>query len=93
MSWKLKEASRESGGLPYPLIPMLKTIILVMPVTLGMQGVAHAAAFAAYPAGTADMEWVAGLLFLLRHPVLCWRVFPLPSRSVASPCCLQVLAC
>lgn len=40
VSWKLKEASRESGGLPYPLIPMLKTIILVMPVTLGLQGVA-----------------------------------------------------
>ena len=40
VSWKLKEASRESGGLPYPLIPMLKTIILIMPLTLGLQGVA-----------------------------------------------------
>lgn len=42
VSWKLREASRESGGLPYPLIPLLKTIILVMPLTLGLQGVALA---------------------------------------------------
>jgi len=40
VSWKLKEASRESGGLPYPLIPMLKSILLVMPATLGLQGIA-----------------------------------------------------
>ena len=38
-SWKIKEASRESGGLPYPLIPMLKSILLVMPVVVGLQGV------------------------------------------------------
>ena len=25
-SWALKEASRESGGLPYPLVPMLKSL-------------------------------------------------------------------
>ncbi len=40
ISWKLQEASRESGGLPYPLIPLLKSIIVVMPVTLGLQGIA-----------------------------------------------------
>ena len=40
VSWKLQEASRESGGLPYPLIPLLKSILVVMPVTLGLQGVA-----------------------------------------------------
>ena len=39
VSWKLKEASRESGGLAYPLIPMLKTIVLLMPLTLGLQGI------------------------------------------------------
>ena len=38
VSWKLHEASRESGGLPYPLIPLLKSILLIMPVTLGLQG-------------------------------------------------------
>jgi len=37
-SWRLHEASRESGGLPYPLIPLLKSILIVMPVTLGLQG-------------------------------------------------------
>ena len=38
VSWRLNEASRESGGLPYPLIPLLKSILIVMPVTLGLQG-------------------------------------------------------
>lgn len=40
VSWQLQEASRESGGLPYPLIPLLKTILVVMPVMVGLQGVA-----------------------------------------------------
>lgn len=37
-SWRIHEASRESGGLPYPLIPLLKTVLLLMPVTVAMQG-------------------------------------------------------
>ena len=40
VSWQLQEASRESGGLPYPLIPLLKSILVVMPVMLGLQGIA-----------------------------------------------------
>ena len=40
MSWRLQEASRESGGLPYPMIPLLKSVLLVMPITVGLQGVA-----------------------------------------------------
>lgn len=40
VSWKLQEASRESGGLPYPLIPLLKSILVVMPIMVGLQGVA-----------------------------------------------------
>lgn len=40
ISWALKEASRESGGLPYPFIPLLKSIIVVTPILLGLQGVA-----------------------------------------------------
>jgi len=40
VSWQLQEASRESGGLPYPLIPLLKSILVVMPVMVGLQGVA-----------------------------------------------------
>ena len=39
VSWKLQESSRESGGLPYPLIPLLKSILVVMPLTVGLQGV------------------------------------------------------
>ena len=39
-SWRLQESSREAGGLPYPLIPLLKSILLVMPITVGLQGIA-----------------------------------------------------
>jgi TRAP-type mannitol/chloroaromatic compound transport system permease small subunit len=39
VSWSLHESSRESGGLPYPFIPLLKSIIVVMPITVGLQGV------------------------------------------------------
>ncbi len=40
ISWKLREASREAGGLPYPLVPLLKSILLVMPVAVSLQGLA-----------------------------------------------------
>ena len=39
LSWQLREASRESGGMPYPLVPLLKSTLIVMPVLLGLQGV------------------------------------------------------
>lgn len=38
-SWAIHESSRESGGLPYPLIPMLRSIVLLMPLAVGLQGV------------------------------------------------------
>jgi TRAP-type mannitol/chloroaromatic compound transport system permease small subunit len=37
-SWSIREASREPGGLPYPFLPLLKTVILLMPVTVLLQG-------------------------------------------------------
>jgi len=40
MSWSIKEASRESGGLPYPLIPLAKSILVAMPIMVGLQGIA-----------------------------------------------------
>ena len=40
ISWKLQEASREPGGLPYPLVPLLKSVILVMPAAVALQGIA-----------------------------------------------------
>ena len=38
-SWRIGESSREPGGLPYPLLPLLKTALLLMPLTVGLQGV------------------------------------------------------
>ena len=38
-SWSFHEASRESGGLPYPFIPLLKTILLIMPIAVALQGI------------------------------------------------------
>jgi TRAP-type mannitol/chloroaromatic compound transport system permease small subunit len=38
-SWTIGERSRESGGLPFPFMPMLKTVILLMPITVALQGV------------------------------------------------------
>lgn len=40
VSWDMQEASRESGGLPFPLLPLLKTALLIMPLTLALQGAA-----------------------------------------------------
>ena len=38
-SWSIRESSREPGGLAYPLIPMLKSIVVLMPVAVGLQGI------------------------------------------------------
>ena len=38
VSWADKEASRESGGLPYPMKPLLKSVLVLMPVMLALQG-------------------------------------------------------
>ncbi len=42
LSWSLREASRESGGLPYPLLPLLKTVLILMPAAVALQGVSLA---------------------------------------------------
>lgn len=39
-SWSLREASRDAGGLPWPFLPLLKTLLLVMPVAVALQGIA-----------------------------------------------------
>ena len=39
VSWAINESSREPGGLPYPMIPLLKSVDLIMPVFLTLQGV------------------------------------------------------
>jgi len=38
-AWLLKEISRNTGGLPYPAIPVLKSMLLLMPLGLMIQGI------------------------------------------------------
>ena len=38
LSWSIHEASRESGSLPYPFIPLLKSVLLLMPLAVALQG-------------------------------------------------------
>lgn len=37
-SWSIGEVSRNAGGLPYPFVPLLKTVLIVMPIAVGLQG-------------------------------------------------------
>lgn len=37
-SWAIHETSREPGGLPYPMIPLLKSIVVIMPALVALQG-------------------------------------------------------
>jgi len=39
-SWSLREVSRNSGGLSYPAVPLLKSILVIMPVAVALQGLA-----------------------------------------------------
>ena len=38
ISWQLREASREPGGMPYPFVPLLKSVLLIAPLLLSLQG-------------------------------------------------------
>lgn len=38
-AWSIRETSRDAGGLPYPFLPLMKTILLVMPAMVSLQGV------------------------------------------------------
>ncbi len=39
-AWALREISRDAGGLPYPAVPLLKSVLLLMPLVVGLQGIA-----------------------------------------------------
>ena len=39
-SWSIGEGSREAGGLPFPFVPMLKSVIPVAFVLVALQGIA-----------------------------------------------------
>jgi len=38
-SWSDHEVSRNAGGLPYPFVPLIKSALLLMPLTVALQGV------------------------------------------------------
>ena len=40
VSWSIREGSREAGGLPYPFVPLLKSLIPVTAGLVALQGVA-----------------------------------------------------
>ena len=40
-SWAIHESSREAGGLPYPFVPILKSLIPATAVLLTLQGIAN----------------------------------------------------
>jgi TRAP-type mannitol/chloroaromatic compound transport system permease small subunit len=40
VSWDIQEGSREAGGLPYPFVPLLKSLIPVTAALVIVQGVA-----------------------------------------------------
>lgn len=37
-AWSIREVSRNSGGLPYPFVPLLKSALIIMPVAVALQG-------------------------------------------------------
>ena len=41
-AWRIKEVSRDAGGLPYPAIPLLKSSLLLMPVAVLLQSLSLA---------------------------------------------------
>ena len=43
-SWAIREASREAGGLPYPFVPILKSLIPTTAIMLILQGIANSLA-------------------------------------------------
>ncbi len=38
VSWSIGEVSRNAGGLPFPFIPLLKSVLIVMPLAVALQG-------------------------------------------------------
>ncbi len=41
-AWSIREVSRNSGGLPYPFLPMLKSVLVIMPIAVALQGLSIA---------------------------------------------------
>jgi len=60
VSWEIREGSRDAGGLPYPFVPLLKTMIPVTAVTVILQGVAQLLGDALTIAGRAERRPTGG---------------------------------
>ncbi len=41
-AWAIREVSRNSGGLPYPFLPLLKSVLVIMPIMVALQGLSIA---------------------------------------------------
>ncbi len=41
-AWSIREVSRNSGGLPYPFLPLLKSVLVIMPIAVALQGLSIA---------------------------------------------------
>ena len=37
-AWTIGEVSRDAGGLPFPALPLLKSVLILMPVAVALQG-------------------------------------------------------
>ncbi|TDJ37311.1 MAG: TRAP transporter small permease subunit [Gammaproteobacteria bacterium] len=37
-SWSIGEVSRNAGGLPFPFVPLLKSVLIIMPLAVALQG-------------------------------------------------------
>jgi TRAP-type mannitol/chloroaromatic compound transport system permease small subunit len=59
-SWAIREGGRDAGGLPYPFVPLLKSILIVMPLLVLLQGVSLLAASVRGIRGVADTDRPSG---------------------------------
>jgi TRAP-type mannitol/chloroaromatic compound transport system permease small subunit len=56
VSWSIQEGSREAGGLPYPFVPLLKSVIPVSFALVVLQGLADAISSALTLSGRAPPD-------------------------------------
>jgi len=56
-SWSIHEGSREAGGLPYPFVPLLKSLIPLTAILIALQGIADVLiSFATLRSDSANVE-------------------------------------
>lgn len=59
-SWSIREGGRDAGGLPYPFVPLQKSVLIVMPILVLLQGVSLLAASARVIRVAADTDRSSG---------------------------------